>query len=152
MGKLADRFGVMWPLLFGAVVPGRATSPPAWRRGIVSFTAAQALLVGLLGSSAAFRAAGGRHLAVVRQAARHRGGGVRERQLPRRRGVAADRAALRRDGGLAPDLHRHGHVLRRLDALLALCLRARPPALAEVVPAPAAGVGLLCHGPDAPSA
>ena len=44
------------------------------------------------------RAAGGRHLAVVRAPARHRSRDLRERQLLRGRAVAAARAALRRDG------------------------------------------------------
>jgi MFS family permease len=54
MGKLADRFGVMWPLLGGAVCLGLGYIASGLAGGIVSFTIAQTLLVGLLGSSVAF--------------------------------------------------------------------------------------------------
>jgi MFS family permease len=54
MGKLADRFGVMWPLLGGAVFLGLGYIASGLADGIVSFTIAQTLLVGLLGSSVAF--------------------------------------------------------------------------------------------------
>jgi MFS family permease len=54
MGKLADRFGVMWPLLGGAVCLGLGYIASGLADGIVSFTIAQTLLVGLLGSSVAF--------------------------------------------------------------------------------------------------
>ncbi|MDP9992520.1 MFS family permease [Variovorax boronicumulans] len=54
MGRLADRFGVMWPLLAGSVFLAAGYIATGLSGGIVSFTVAQALLVGLLGSSAAF--------------------------------------------------------------------------------------------------
>ena len=54
MGKLADRFGVMWPLLLGALSLGLGYVACGLAGGIVSFALAQALLVGLLGSAAAF--------------------------------------------------------------------------------------------------
>ncbi|SFQ08641.1 MFS transporter [Variovorax sp. 770b2] len=54
MGKLADRFGVMWPLLVGSVFLAAGYIATGLSGDIVSFTIAQALLVGLLGSSAAF--------------------------------------------------------------------------------------------------
>jgi MFS family permease len=54
MGKLADRYGVMWPLLGGAVCLGLGYIASGLAGGIVSFTIAQTLLVGLLGSSVAF--------------------------------------------------------------------------------------------------
>jgi MFS family permease len=54
MGRLADRYGVMWPLLLGALGLGAGYVACGMAGGIVAFTAAQALLVGLLGSSAAF--------------------------------------------------------------------------------------------------
>src|SRR6185503_15666286 len=57
------------------------------------------------------RPAGGRHLAVVHAPARHRGGDLRERQLPRRRALADTAAALHRDRRLARDLHRRRPVL-----------------------------------------
>ncbi|BEP63355.1 MFS transporter [Variovorax sp. V213] len=54
MGRLADRFGVMWPLLGGAVSLGLGYVACGMADGIVAFTLAQAVLVGLLGSAAAF--------------------------------------------------------------------------------------------------
>ena len=46
-------------------------------------------LLGFLGQLGHLRAAGGRHLAVVRAPARHRGGHLRQRQLRGRRDLAA---------------------------------------------------------------
>lgn len=54
MGRLADRFGVMWPLLIGAVALGLGYVACSLATGIVGFIVAQAVLVGLLGSAAAF--------------------------------------------------------------------------------------------------
>jgi MFS family permease len=54
MGRLADRFGVMWPLLLGAISLGLGFAACAFATGIVGFAIAQGLLVGLLGSGAAF--------------------------------------------------------------------------------------------------
>lgn len=54
MGRLADRFGVMWPLLIGALSLGVGYVACGMANGIASFIAAQAVLVGLLGSAAAF--------------------------------------------------------------------------------------------------
>lgn len=54
MGRLADRFGVMWPLLLGALSLGLGYIACSLANGIVAFTAAQAVLVGLFGSAAAF--------------------------------------------------------------------------------------------------
>jgi MFS family permease len=54
MGRLADRFGVMWPLLLGAAGVGLGYIASSLAGGILAFTAAQAIGVGLLGSSAVF--------------------------------------------------------------------------------------------------
>ena len=54
MGRLADRFGVMWPLLLGALCLGVGYVLSGLSGGIWGFTLAQGLLVGFLGSSAAF--------------------------------------------------------------------------------------------------
>ena len=54
MGRLADRFGVMWPLLGGALSLGLGYVACGMADGIVAFTVAQAVLVGLFGSAAAF--------------------------------------------------------------------------------------------------
>ena len=131
MGRLADRFGVMVPLLIGAAglgggfVARRHGRQPVDVRARARRAARAARQLGDL------RAAGRRHLAVVRAPARHRGRDLRERQLPRRRDLAADRAALRRDGRLAPDLHRPRRVLRRSRCRCwRLLMRPRPPAAA----------------------
>jgi MFS family permease len=54
MGRLADRFGVMWALLLGAVGVGTGYVASGLAGSIVVFSLAQGLLVGLLGSSACF--------------------------------------------------------------------------------------------------
>ena len=54
MGRLADRVGVMWPLLIGAVSLGVGYVACSMATGIVTFAIAQGLLVGLLGAGAAF--------------------------------------------------------------------------------------------------
>ena len=54
MGRLADRFGVMWPLLIGALSLGIGYVACGMANGIVAFSVAQAVLVGLFGSAAAF--------------------------------------------------------------------------------------------------
>ena len=54
MGRLADRFGVMWPLLIGALGLGIGYIACGLANSIVVFSLAQGLFVGLLGSAAAF--------------------------------------------------------------------------------------------------
>ncbi len=51
MGRMADRFGVMRPLLVGAVSLGIGFAASGLATGIVSFTVVQALLVGAMGSA-----------------------------------------------------------------------------------------------------
>ncbi|MDM0015545.1 MFS transporter [Variovorax sp. J22P168] len=53
MGKLADRFGVMWPLLIGSVCVGLGFVVSSLATGILGFSIVQGLLVGL-GSGAVF--------------------------------------------------------------------------------------------------
>ncbi len=53
MGKLADRFGVMWPLLAGSVCVGLGYIASSFMGGILAFSLVQGLLVGL-GSGAVF--------------------------------------------------------------------------------------------------
>ncbi|MDM0108080.1 MFS transporter [Variovorax sp. J22R24] len=53
MGKLADRFGVMWPLLAGAVCVGLGYIASSFATGILAFSLVQGALVGL-GSGAVF--------------------------------------------------------------------------------------------------
>jgi MFS family permease len=54
MGRLADRFGVMVPLLIGAAGLGLGFALAALASDIWSFSLAHGILVGLLGSSATF--------------------------------------------------------------------------------------------------
>ncbi|RDU98218.1 MFS transporter [Trinickia dinghuensis] len=54
MGRLADRFGVMWPLLLGAVGLGLGYLASAMSGSVMMFALAQGALVGLLGSSVVF--------------------------------------------------------------------------------------------------
>lgn len=54
MGRLADRFGVMLPVMVGAVGLGLGFIGAGLAPGIVLFCLAQGLLVGLLGTSATF--------------------------------------------------------------------------------------------------
>lgn len=54
MGRLADRFGVMVPLLIGAVGLGLGYAAAAMASNIWMFTLAHGFLIGLLGSSATF--------------------------------------------------------------------------------------------------
>ena len=113
MGRLADRRGVMLPILIGSVGLAAGFVLAGLSGGIIAFADRPRTAARPGRQLGHLRAAGRRHLALVRQAARHRGRDLRQRQLPRRRDLAADRPALRRDGRLAPDLHRHGHLLRR---------------------------------------
>ncbi|CAN5895343.1 MFS transporter [soil metagenome] len=53
MGKLADRYGVMWPLLLGAVCVGIGFVASSFAKSIVAFSVVQGLFVGL-GSGAVF--------------------------------------------------------------------------------------------------
>ena len=113
MGRLSDRFGIMLP------VAGRAPSRSALGYAVASqatslwqFALAQGLLVGVA-SSATFGPLDRRHLALVHAPPRHGGGDHRERQLSGGHGLAAGRAALHPERGLAPDVPRHRRVLRR---------------------------------------
>ncbi len=137
MGRLADRFGVMWPLLGGAVFLGLGYVASGLAGGIVSFTVAQTLLVGLLGSSVAFAPL------------------VADTSLwfVKRRGIAVAVCASGNyvAGAVWPPIVQHfietvgwrqtylgmGIFCGVVMVLLALCFRARPPATAAAAPAAA---------------
>ncbi|RYY96352.1 MAG: MFS transporter, partial [Comamonadaceae bacterium] len=53
MGKLADRYGVMWPLLLGAMCVGAGYVASSFAGSILAFSLVQALLIGV-GSGAVF--------------------------------------------------------------------------------------------------
>ena len=54
MGRLADRFGIMVPLLLGSLMLGLGYVAAAQATALWQFVLVQALLIGLLGSSATF--------------------------------------------------------------------------------------------------
>src|SRR3990170_221165 len=54
MGRLSDRFGVMVPVLIGAVCLGLGFVAAGASGGLWQFTLAQGVLIGLLGTSSAF--------------------------------------------------------------------------------------------------
>jgi MFS family permease len=54
MGRVADRFGIMVPLVIGSVALGLGFILDALSQNYVQFLMAQALVIGLLGSSATF--------------------------------------------------------------------------------------------------
>ncbi|MDB5841219.1 MAG: transporter [Herminiimonas sp.] len=54
MGRLADRYGVMLPLLIGAVGLGLGYAAAAMATSILTFSLAHGLLIGFLGSSSTF--------------------------------------------------------------------------------------------------
>jgi MFS family permease len=143
MGKLADRFGVMWPLLMGSVFLGAGYIATGMSGGIVSFTVAQALLVGLLGSSVAFAPL------------------VADTSLwfVKRRGIAVAVCASGNylAGAVWPPVAQHfvetvgwrqtyigiGVFCGLAMALLALFFRARPPALVHVPPVNASSAAVV---------
>lgn len=138
MGKLADRIGVMKPLLMGAIFLGAGYVATGFSSGIVSFTIVQALLVGLLGSSVAFAPL------------------VADTSLwfVKRRGIAVAVCASGNylAGAVWPPIAQHfvetvgwrqtyigmGIFCGVTMALLAMFFRARPPALVVAAPANAA--------------
>lgn len=132
MGRLADRFGVMWPLLIGALSLGVGYVACGMADSIFAFIAAQAVLVGLLGSAAAFAPL------------------VADTSLwfVKRRGIAVAVCASGNyvAGAIWPPIAQHfietvgwrqtyigmGIFCGLAMAALALFFRARPPALAAV--------------------
>ncbi|MFC7541200.1 MFS transporter [Siccirubricoccus deserti] len=54
MGRLADRFGVMWPVLLGTVSLGLGYILSAQAEGITGFAVTYGALIGLFGSCAMF--------------------------------------------------------------------------------------------------
>ncbi len=102
MGRLADRFGVMVPVMLGGLGLGAGFIGAGSAGNLWQFCLAQGAVDGPARHLRHLRAAGGRHLAVVRPPARHRAGHLHERQLHGRRGLAAGDAALHRQRRLAP--------------------------------------------------
>ena len=107
MGRLADRFGIMVPIMLGALMLGLGYVAAAQATELWQFILAQALLIGMLGSSATFGPLVADVSLWFRQAARHRGRGRGERQLSRRDDLAALLQYAIATVGLAPGAHRH---------------------------------------------
>ncbi|CAB3805439.1 L-lactate transporter [Paraburkholderia caffeinitolerans] len=134
MGRMADRFGVRWPLLVGAISLGLGFTASGFSTGILSFTVIQALLVGAMGSATTF------------------GPLIADTMLwfARRRGIAVAVCASGNylSGAIWPPIvevlvERHGwrHTYMELGVFcgvtmfaLALLMRGKPPATAVEVP------------------
>ena len=114
LGRLADRFGIIVPILLGIAALGlgyvsAGLAPSLWLVAIAH------ILVGF-GASASF---GPLIADTSHWFQRRRGIAVadrRDRQLSCRHGLAADHAAFHGERGLAADPYRHRLVLRDCDA------------------------------------
>ena len=127
MGRLADRFGIVLPMVCGAIALGAGYGLSGIAGSIWQFALAQ----GLIGSRQRgdVRPADDRHLALVRAPARHRGRDRLLRQLSRGHGLAADHPAFHRERWLAHDPDRDRRHLHRHDAAaVAAACAARAPA------------------------
>jgi MFS family permease len=147
MGRLADRHGVMRPLLIGAVSLGVGYVLCGMVRGIGEFMVVHALLIGLLGSAAAFAPL------------------VADTSLwfVKRRGIAVAVCASGNylAGAIWPPIVQHfvetagwrqtyigmGLFCGLTMGLLALLMRGRPPA---AVVSPAAAAAAAASGPSRP--
>jgi len=142
MGKLADRFGVMWVVLIGTVGLGSGFILAGMSNSLVGFAIVHGLLLGALGSSATFAPL------------------VADTSLwfVRRRGIAVAICASGNyvAGTIWPPIVQHfietvgwrstyiglGLFCLVTMPLLALGMRARPPAVANAAPAPVPGASL----------
>jgi MFS family permease len=141
MGRLADRFGIVVPLLIGAAGLGTGFVAAGLSGNVWTFAIAHGLLLGLVGSSASFAPL------------------VADTSLwfVRRRGIAVAICASGNyvAGAIWPPIVQHfveavgwrqtyiglGIFSALAMASLALLMRARPPALVAVGAAPRAGTG-----------
>ena len=124
MGRLADRFGIVMPMMLGAVALGAGYGLSGVAGGIGTFALAQGLLG--LRQRRDVRPADDRHVALVRAPPRHRGGDRVLRQLSFRRDLAADHPAFHFDRRLAlhPD---RGSASLCVVTLIPLLAVAAPP-------------------------
>jgi MFS family permease len=139
MGRLADRFGIMWPLLLGAAGLGTGFVLAGHAPDITTFNVIHGLLIGLIGSSAGFSPL------------------LADTSLwwVKRRGIAVAICASGNylGGAIWPPIVQHfveangwrntyigmGIVCGITMALFALAMRRRPP-IAEPAAAPTAGM------------
>ena len=147
MGRLADRRGIVVPLLIGAAGLGLGFAAAGLSRSIWSFALAHGLLLGLVGSSASFAPL------------------VADTSLwfARRRGVAVAICASGNyiAGAIWPPVVQHfvasvgwrqtylglGVFSALAMASLALCMRERPPVAAGAAPVPVAGAPVPSQRP-----
>ena len=120
MGWLSDRFGVLVPVLCGAILLGIGYTAATICQFLAAFARLRADRSRQLRG---VRAADGRHLAVVHAPPRHRGGHRVVRQLPVGRAVVAADRALHRGQWLARHAHRHRPDLPRRHAAARACSR-----------------------------
>ncbi len=143
MGKLADRFGVVLPVVIGAVSLGLGYVAAGFSQNVWQFSLAQGLLIGLLGTSATFAPLVADISLWFR---RHRG-----------IAVAMCMSGNYAAGAIWPPLMQHffdtigwrqtyvgvGVFSIAANLLLVLALRRRRPPLAEGPAAPAAALGAV---------
>ena len=134
MGKLSDRFGVRAPVLIGSVCIGLGFIAAGFSRNLVQFSAAQGLLIGLLGTAGSF-------VPLVADIALW---------FTRRRGIAVAivMSGNYLAGAVWPPLMQHfidaagwratylgtGVFCLVAMPLLALTLKRKPPAIADIAP------------------
>ena len=114
MGRLADRFGIVLPIVLGAIALAAGYLLSGVAANLWQFALAQGLIG--FGASGYVRPADDRHLALVPAPPRHRRRDRLLRQLSLRRDLAADHPAFHLDRRLAHDADRRRHHLRRDDA------------------------------------
>jgi MFS family permease len=150
MGKLSDRFGVRVPVLIGSVCVGLGFIVAGFSRNLVQFSAAQGLLIGLLGTAGSF-------VPLVADIALW---------FTRRRGIAVAivMSGNYLAGAIWPPLMQHfidatgwratyigtGVFCLLAMPLLALALKRKPPAIADVAPSGAAQARSAASSPEQP--
>ena len=126
MGRLADRFGVMVPLLIGGGQPRPGLRRRRHGRQHLDVRPAARRPDRPARKLGDVRAADRRHVAMVHAAPRYRGRDLRQRQLRGRRDLAAGGAAFRRGVRLARHLYRHRRLLRAVAVGAGAAVQAPP--------------------------
>ena len=125
MGRLADRFGIMVPMLIGTVILGARLFRRRHGAELLDVRCRAGAAHRLPRLRDHLRAAGGRRVAVVPAAARHRRRHRGERQLSRRNDLAADPHLGHRRIGLAQRLLALGVMVLVTMLPLSFLLRRR---------------------------
>ncbi len=111
MGKLADRFGAIYPVIGGTLMMAAGYVATAYAPNIAVFSIVFAVCVGMLGSAATFSPLLADASLWFETTPRPGHRARRQRQLYRRHGVAADPGAFHRHAWVARDAS--GHCRRR---------------------------------------